>query len=143
MDSLAEAREFVEDGIRDKGVTCPCCGQFAKLYPRTLNGQMASALIKCWRAAGTDWFHVPTLVPARADEAKLRYWGFIEQDPTRNGYWRVTEQGVQFIRQLIRVPRQALVYNTRLYGFKGPDWGIKEALGQKFDYDELMGPAEG
>lgn len=144
--SVADARDWLELQMFNEGANCPCCGQFAKVYQRTINSAMARALILFHKEGGTtEWVHGPSITrAARADEAKLRYWELIEEsagrreDGARAGLWRVTPAGEQFVRGLRQVPRYALIYDGRLLGFDGDLIGIKEALGTRFDYAELM-----
>ncbi len=102
------------------------------------------------RAAGLDWMHKPTVLSglgaAARDESLLRYWGLTEEerglrrdDGGRAGFWRVTSLGSEFARGLTRVPKYALVYDSRCLGLDGAEFvDIREALGDRFDYDELM-----
>lgn len=141
MDPLAEARAFVQEGIRAKGVTCPACEQFAKAYPRTLSSIMAYGLTQLWKLGGEDYHHVPSIPRERGETAKLVHWGLVESDPERRrGWWRVTPKGVAFLKEEIAVPRRVLLYNRQFVGWDGGDWRIKDALGTKFDYDEIMAP---
>lgn len=133
-------RKHVEEGAR-----CPCCNQMAKVYRRKVNSGMAVALIAMWRTAAFDWQHIATTLENRhADEAKLRYWGLIEEgderreDGGRAGWWRMTEKGRAFVRGLITIPKYARVYDSRLISLEGPEVSIRDALTDKFDYDELM-----
>lgn len=144
--SLGDARSWLELKKHAEGVHCPCCGQFAKVYWRTITSAMARALIILWRAGGTDhWVHGPTLLGgARADEGKLRYWGLLQEskerrdDGGRAGYWRVTEVGESFIRGKTVVPQYALVYDGACLDFAGAHIGIRDALGTRFNYEDLM-----
>ena len=142
--TLAEAREWLRDH-REEGASCPCCGQLAKVYYRKLNARMARALITMWKERGTDWCHVPTVVGDRGGDAtKLVYWGLIEEttekreDGGRAGWWRVTADGERFVKGQLMVPGYARVYNKRCLGVTGELVGIQDALGSKFNYDELM-----
>ncbi len=147
--TLADARAWLELMKYDEGVHCPCCGQWSKVYWRTVTSSMARALILFWREGGTsEWVHGPTIVGrARADEGKLRYWGLVEEsfgrreDGGRSGFWRVTERGEAFVKNQLRIPRYALVYDGELLGFDDQDdtIGIRDALSYRFSYSELMG----
>lgn len=140
--------EPVRDWLRTRvygGIHCPVCTQYAKVYRRKINAGMANSLIRMYRTGGRDWVHVPTQIGARSrEEGKLAYWGLIEEqmstrdDGGRQGYWRVTDAGERFIRLGTRVPKYALIYNGRPLGFEGPEVTIREALGSKFNLDELM-----
>lgn len=63
-------------------------------------------------------------------------------DPKKkaSGFWRITDKGKQFADGIIKVQSRILVYNNTFQGFsdKSELIGIKEALGNKFDYSELM-----
>lgn len=138
----AELRELVYEGA-----TCPCCTQMAKVYPRIIYSTMARELIRCYRAAGTDWFHVPTVIGHNGgDLLKTRHWGLMEEetdirrdDGGRAGFWRITLLGESFILRELLVPKRAHVYNNRRLKLDGPDVTIVDCLGKKFSYNELMG----
>ena len=133
----------------DKGETCPCCGQFAKVYRRKINSGMARSLIRMYLAGESEklnYIHVPTAVGSRSrEEGKLRYWGLVEEelekrpDGGRSGYWRVTPSGELFVKGLMTVYSHARIYDGRCLGLTGTQVNIMDALGDRFDYDELMG----
>lgn len=140
----AELRTLV-----DEGHTCPLCKQFAKVYRRKINSTQARALIIIHRQCGTDWAYLPSLRMALAphhsnEEPKLRYWGLLEERPInrgdggRAGEWRVTELGQRFVKGEVTVQKYARIYNGHCLGFVGERISIREALGDKFNYDELM-----
>lgn len=130
----------------DTGVDCPACTQRVQVYRRKVTSGMARALIDIYRAGALDWIHVPSILTGqRADEGKLAYWGLIEEekikrpDGGRAGYWRVTPRGELFLRGQLSIPKYARVYNGRVLGFDSTEMvTIKDALGTKFDYTELM-----
>ena len=148
------AIEVTRDRLREKldeGTTCPCCGQYAKRYKRKLNSSMAAALCWMWTANGYQWCNVPQTAPAWVLKAreypKLAWWGLIEEKPKEDGQkgrtsgvWRVTQLGADFARSCVSVPRYAFVYNGQVEDFTtaAPVY-IRSALGDRFDYAELMG----
>jgi hypothetical protein len=154
---LREAREYVETE-RTEGVTCPCCRQFAKVYRRTIHTAMARSAIDLYQRRAYDqrrtmptslgpvdgWTHLTRTGNPGGDEAKLRYWGLLEQrdaEPEHGrtaGEWRLTKRGVHFVRDALVVPKYALIYNGDCLGHEEPLIGIRDALGSKFDYEELM-----
>jgi hypothetical protein len=101
-----------------------------------------------YRAAGTGWAHVPSVHPSLAgnggDLSKLRYWGLVvEFDATRDdggrpGLWRITDLGERFVLGRVTVPSHAVVFLARLLRLDGDDMTVRDALGERFDYDELM-----
>lgn len=144
--TLQEARISFKACLED-GTICPCCGRFGKLYERPLYNRMAEALIVLYWKSRRRYIHVESELKKlknastsiRGDFAKLRYWGLIKPHPDRRGYWRITIKGMSFVRNRSRIPRAAIMLNKKLFGFSGQTINIVEALGEKFDYDELMG----
>ncbi len=143
-DATRHVREYVSKHS-DKGVVCPACGQFAKVYKRKINSGMARSLIAMYRAGGTTWVDVTEVTDRRSrEEGKLAYWGLVEEFPDgrddggRPGMWRVTNLGQSFVLGHCTVPQTAEVYNGRCLRTYGPDTSIVTALGDKFDYRELM-----
>jgi hypothetical protein len=95
-----------------------------------------------------DYFKSIPNIPSsiRGDCSKLRYWGLIfKSDGSRgdgnpsNGYYGITSKGNDFVRGLIKVPKNIFIYNDEFDGFDGVDVSIVDCLGEKFDYSELMG----
>lgn len=146
--TLGAARQWLRDQVRDEGAICPCCRQMAKVYKRSINATQARALIAAWKAVGRMDFHQPTILKELpgGDYAKLRFWGLIEdlqerrEDGGRGGWWRITDLGEAWARGKIGVPRHAYVYNNQLLYLDDSEGEImvRDALGEKFDYDELM-----
>lgn len=163
--AVAIAREFVRASAPDKGCNCPCCGQYAKLYRRSLTSAMALALVQIYhyfrQHHWKGWLHVPEhlaaqkSVPPRiaagwhgGDWSKLRYWQLIEPQPgerqdgsPRMGYWAITELGRQFVEREMKVPKYFYIYAQTFMGLDLPYITIDEALGTTFNYDQLMGNA--
>lgn len=155
MKTLQEAVDEVLAG-REKGIECPCCGQLAKVYRRKLNSAMAYVLVVLMRRAVTHpqekWVHVPSLLNGHGsaarggDWAKLWWWGLLQPRPgrrrdgsRRTGYWRLTTDGVDFASERIEVPRYVYIYNGEALDRDDDSWiDIHDALGERFNYDELM-----
>jgi hypothetical protein len=152
-------REWVHARL-DDGVQCPTCCQHAQRYYRRINSGVARWLIvlvslsprhqPTWtatrdvirRAASLKTFgsslgsgEAPSLLP---------FWGLIEtrpntdKDKKHSGMWRPTACGYDFVEGKITVPRVAVVYNNTLERLEGEPVSIRQALGKKFSYDELM-----
>lgn len=130
------------------GFDCPTCGQRVQLYRRSLYGTIVAALMKMHAAGGAkEYVHVPTVTKMGGDTAKLRWWGLIEpkagdrvDGSPRNGQWKVTQAGVDFIRGRTRLPSHALtLLGTVLRLDDDKSVSVHDALGKKFDYQELIG----
>ena len=142
-DSLEAARSFVERRRRHgTGIKCPCCGLLNKVYSRKLNSGMARFLIRLYHAGyghpGRPWHKFVWSQTANGDYSKLRYWNLIEKKPDCEGYWRITGRGVQFVLGRIAVAKYCHVFNARAMGFSVESTTIKQALGDKFNYHDLL-----
>jgi len=142
--SLAEARGWLRDNL-DSGARCPCCTQIAKVYRRRIHAAMARDLCHVHSACGVEWFHVRTaLGHDGGDFAKLAYWSLVEEstgrrdDGGRVGWWRITDHGRAFVLGQARVPKYARIYDGRCLGLTGDPVSIRDALGSRFNYDDLM-----
>lgn len=150
FDTLDEAKAFLRDNW-DKGTNCPCCGQRVQRYNYKLFASSAFALIRLYRL-GEGEHHIKQFAEATANTpraphfAELRFWHMVEastnDDPTKkaSGYWKITDAGKQFVEGTLRVKSRILMYNNKFVGFapNSEIISIREALGNKFDYEELM-----
>lgn len=136
--TVGEVREWLREQMLD-GTRCPCCHRKVKVYRRKLHRTIARALIHMYWNRGADGlFDITThLLTHNGDTAKLRYWGLISPGP-EEGVWALTEKGELFVRGLVRVPSHAETYNGVLLEVNGDEISIRDALGARFDYDELM-----
>lgn len=158
---LTEAKQMLAAKL-DEGTVCPCCQQYAKRYRRPLTGAMAYGLVIVARqqmhmeriSKNPDvWVHVESLLKntpglpssIRGDFSKLLHWGLIERaygkrpdGSKRNGQYRVTADGFEFIGGNITVPSHVVIYNNNFEGFSGPGVSIKDVIGRQFNYSEIM-----
>jgi hypothetical protein len=143
-DTIAAGKAWLLARI-DKGEHCPLCGQHAKMYRRKVNSGMARSLIHIYRIGGKGWVHVRAIGAASREEGKLAYWGLLEEQTGvglhggRAGYWRVTDKGEAFLKAQLNIPKYAKVYDGKVQGFDFTEMvNIKDALGTKFNYQDLM-----
>lgn len=154
---LTEAKEFLRDNW-DEGAICPCCTQTVKLYKRPITSSMAYALILLYKHfeknPDQEWVHMNDYLnsieglpfPVKSgDNAKLRYWELLEEKvevrddgSKRAGYWKLTQLGRDFVEGRTTVQSHARVFNSKSYGLIGDLVDIHQALGNKFNYSELM-----
>jgi len=149
-ETIGAARRWLREQARGHGAPCPVCQQMTKIYHRGLNVSMAHDLIRAWRRVGRADFHAPTVLDrgvGGGDFAKLRYWGVIEEldaaraDGGRAGWWRITDVGEKWVRGTVGLPRYAYLFDGRLLRFDGDreqEWTVRDALEDRFDYDQLM-----
>jgi len=138
------------------GAKCPCCLQYAKVYRRSLNSGMAASLIWLCRefmygagleaGAYVDIGRAPKYVLRSREWGKLAHWKLAEIRPhlsdekRTSGLWRPTKEGGLFVRGTLEVPSHVYLYDNKVLGFSRDRVGIVDALKNKFDYKELMGP---
>lgn len=152
---LAEAQTLLRPML-DEGHHCPVCTQFAKTYRRSLSSTAARTLIVLHRhGKRDDYTHLATLLPkvaptlaGRGEATSGHHWGLIVQQAVRrgdgsvnNGHWKLTEFGRAFVLGKAKVPKYARIYDGRCLGYTGDHIDIRDALGKKFRYDELMAGA--
>lgn len=143
---LSMARQWVESRRREKeGAICPCCGLKNKVYKRSINSGHAAALIilnKHLEDTGKTWAHrldiKDPIFHAVHHLAILKHWILIRENPAIRGSWTVTYRGQSFIEGDQEVPKIAYFFNAKLLGFSRTTINIHQALGNKFDYEELI-----
>lgn len=145
--TLRKAREDMRERVLSGGqTTCPCCGRFQKRYNRKLHAEMTSflqRLVELYKE-GREWIHVRHLRPrgakASTDGSYLVWWGLVEPQmrdngTRRDGYYRPTQDGIDFVDGKIKVPSYIQLYNQELVGQSGTFISIDEAV--PFDKEEL------
>ncbi len=146
-------RAFQDDLQSGHHSDCPCCGRHAQIYRRKFHASMAYQLIRLYHMGGCKHFiHASKLIlPSMAgsgDFSKAKYWGLIcpkdkaiyeTETPSKcNGFWRLTREGELFVKNMVRIPREVNVFDDRVFGFSQELITINDALGSRFNYDELM-----
>jgi len=141
--TIAAAKKIMREKI-EKGVLCPCCNQGVKMYQWRLDSQSAKLLIDFYKRRG-EWVHpLDDLNANNGNYAKMRHFGLIEakekteDDKRASGLWRITAKGINFVICETKIPEKVRIYNNDAYGFIGEQITIKQALGKKFSYTELM-----
>lgn len=157
--TLEEAKAFLTANLRE-GVICPCCGQNAKIYKRKFNSWMARAMVAFYQHIGMKpgWFHAITVLTDRrfykfginnscGDYGKLVYWNLLEDAAghredgnPENGYYRMTQKGVDFVLGKIQIKKYLYLYNDTPLEVEDNEEkiSIREAMGESFNYNELM-----
>lgn len=140
--TLTQARAEFFDRVND-GATCPCCDRFGKRYVRKLNSSMAVFLVnlvKEWWKTGKKAVHHSDVEYSGRDYSYLTMWGLIEApEALGRGYWLPTRDGIEFATGERRVFSHAEIWNNECSGFTGELTTIDTALGNHFDFEELLG----
>lgn len=149
-DTLAEARRRVK-ALLDEGSVCPCCDQYAKRYVRAIYSTQAMQLIRLYRMNSlpgeeATFYHRTQVTPRcnNGDLVFLRHWDLLEVEPNEDpakkdsGNFRITPLGREFVLMRVRVPRSLLQYNDRVESFSEQTTDIREALKNRFNYEDLL-----
>lgn len=145
---LGEARDWLRQRV-GHGAHCPCCTQWAQVYRWSLYATAAYALIIFYRLGGTTDFVYSGRLKDRGhrghgDASRLTHWRLVvrdeepREDGGKAGYWKVTALGEAFVLNRKTIPKYAYIYDGRCLRFDGPPVTIRDALGKRFNYDELM-----
>tara|TARA_R110002126_G_scaffold129114_2_gene271829 strand:- start:1016 stop:1474 length:459 start_codon:yes stop_codon:yes gene_type:complete len=149
METIKDAKDYLRSEL-EKGATCPCCSQRVQMYRRKLNSGMAYTLIAIYKHS-KDFFHVKDMLRIKKfknshDWTLLKFWGFIEskygnrEDGNQyTGYYKITKDGIDFVLGNLLANSHIFIYNKKHYGSSNNKINIKKALGDKFNYNELIG----
>lgn len=144
--SLSAVRRELADQL-EEGSRCPCCDQHAQVYRWSLYATAARALIHLYRIGRTDTFveSKEVKLPGQGSRmSELRHWELVEQESERrpdggkSGFWCVTPLGEEFVLGRATIPRYVYVYSGRVLWVGGEPRTIRDALGRRFNYDEMM-----
>ena len=135
----------------EEGAKCYVCNQNVKLYKRKIHRTMARGLLALYKAEksnpNTKYHHITDFAPTTdlsADFSKLRHFGLVEEMPNTDvhkhtsGYWKITPLGYEFIYLETKVRAYVKVYNKKVLGIASKFVDIKDVLGNKYSYAELM-----
>lgn len=133
-----------------RGKVCPHCDSFVKIYRRKLHSEMARFLIRLcgkWERY-SKCYSTRDLYPgqnkAASDGSYLVHWGLVERTDRTNtadapsGMYAPTSKGLEFYRNQLYVPTHVHLLHNKIVGWSDKQTNIRMALGQKFNYEELM-----
>lgn len=145
--TLSDAQDIVHRFfVSDEKIQCPCCSQTVKRYKYKLHATLAAGLVDLVLKFGerNDWIHASEIAHGN-NIGKAAHWGMIESKPNddpkkkSSGLWRPTDHGAEFVLNTShRVPSHVFLFNATIYGWSETTTNINEALGNRFDYQELM-----
>lgn len=151
--TLDEAKQLLRQELI-KGIPCPCCGRYARMYPRKLNSNMVMFLIDLVRLSergNWSWISYTSCRFTGRDYNYLPQWELAtttregEKDKSHSGYWKPTQRGVDFVYARLSVDSHLWIYANESHGPtpNSKPIDVYAALGKKFSYAELMGHAIG
>ena len=148
-EEIAIVRAWMEPQLKE-GVECPCCYKMCRIYGRKLNTGMAYLMVRVYQESPNDWVRIsrlahinsPELGIVNGDFTYLPHWGLLEPKPRdggkSSGLWGLTYLGRKFGEGFRTVPHRIFLLNNKCVGMSEEQTDIQSALGDEFDYDELM-----
>lgn len=136
--------------VCENGTYCTHCGRWAQKYRKVLGEPVAKFLIKLYVAQQHHdrYYTTRELYPgdnkASTEGVIARFWGLIDVADTHNsgnapvGSYHLTDLGRRFVMGVEHVKSHAYTYNSEFLGLDGHLISIRDALGKKFNYDDLM-----
>lgn len=146
-DPVQVMRDNLFDAARDPdGCQCPVCDRNVKVYKRKLNANMAHFLVQLavGKSQGRQSMHHSELNYKGRDYSYLKQWGFAKttaadtDKKTHSGEWQITETGMAFAMGRVRAWTHAIILDNQLLKYSGESTTIQQALGNEFNYAELM-----
>lgn len=145
--TVEEAKNWLRDRLTE-GDRCPVCKQHCKIYRRKITSSMVTTAAKVRRAqdgpnSNDGYVYLPDIFQHSRDFATMAYFGLAGQAPGkridggRPGWWRITEDGMEFLRGNKKVHKYALIYNGARIGYDGEEISVRE-IAPEFRFDELM-----
>ena len=134
----------------DNGFVCNICGSYVKRYTRKFNSNMAIAMIALLKHSNGKYVSLEKFLADHGyqrcgDASYLIHYGFLERKvgqredgSPKNGMYRLTGRGVMFCEGKIKAAEKFKILHNHFEGFSGKDITIQDALGTKFNYQELM-----
>lgn len=148
----------VENALKDPSLetTCPFTGKGVSLRTRTFNKNQLNALAKLyWHLLNSNndtpgvsvsgrlmFVHHKAFADDRNDYSRMKHWGLITPRDTRTvdenatGYWAITTQGVEFLKNTLDIPKSVYIYNDEVWGHS-PQRIYARDIDNTFDYAEL------
>lgn len=126
---------------------CRVCDQHCQQYKRNLYSTPSRLLIALYRLHKKEpevkYFHIRAIfreANTRAGGCGYELLGkFNLAELGEPGFWKITNPGIEFVRQQRRIPKYVLIYNDNIEGHVEENTiDIVQALGKKFNLYELL-----
>lgn len=113
---------------------CPHCGAKMVEYKHSLTKAQIRPLAKLAKAGGGPLNITDDLNLTKSEYtnfAKLAYWGLVKQEGNseRGGNWQITEKGWGFVKGLVGIRKQVIIYRGNLVKFLGDFITIQQVTG--------------
>lgn len=131
---------------------CECCQRRARVNKLKIHSTLALMLARLyWQSVktGEDWVHIEKFRPPNHGSGRdfciVKHWGLAigkpaedEGDKHSSGMWKLTPDGISFVRGELAIPKYKFVYDDKTVKHSTEITLIKECLNNKFSFEELM-----
>lgn len=125
---------------------CPKCGGRVRIWRKSLISTAVASLCRLVSAYRGEALHHDEFTVLLKDRnfSQLKLWGLVaaaeNKEPAKraSGKWHPTERGIEFVTERRVVPKYVVTMNNVVERFEGPNIGVREALGNRFDYRALI-----
>jgi hypothetical protein len=166
LETIDDAKQYVAiNSKNNKGVTCPCCQGFVKVYKRRITKNAVRALGIILKAAHMEFEVTPYIrfkyihiqevfskLGLRAtamDYIQLERFGLIEKqidertkqekaDKKDIGMWKPTELGYDFFCNRATIPKYIMVLNNEEVGRSIINISVTQCIKDRHIYEEIM-----
>jgi hypothetical protein len=147
--SFDQIKSAFSQEVLKNPVICPCCERRSQVWKKRPISSAIASLIKLVNLYDGEPIHLDRFNVAPSDRgngnfSQLALWGLIERADNSDkkkrssGMYAPTREGVDFVYCLISIPKHVYTLNDEVIETEGPQVYIKDVLGDKFDYQELM-----
>lgn len=125
---------------------CPRCGGRIRVWKKALISTAVASLCRLVSMYRGEALHHDEFTVLLKDRnfSQLKLWVLVEPEENRDqakrasGKWHPTERGIEFVAERLVVPKFVVTMNNIVERFEGPNIGVREALGNRFDYRALI-----
>ena len=145
MQTIAEAKTHLRDNW-EEGTNCPCCGQKVKLWRKKPISTAVASLCKLVKMYDGKALHLDKFNVVKKDRNfnQLVLWGLIRPEYNEgetkraSGEWHPTAKGIMFVNEVRSIRKYVYTYDNKVVKFSDETITVREALGNKFNYQELI-----
>ena len=141
--SLFDAKPSGEPAHSEK---CEHCGHVKKTWKKSIISTAVAALVRLVMVYGGKPVHLDKFNVVQKDRnvSQLVFWGLVvpaindDTGKRASGMWSPTQAGINFVNRKTVIQKYIITIENEFVGFDGEWIGVREALGKRFDYSELM-----
>jgi hypothetical protein len=140
---------LVSQLLAGEQVNCPCCGRYGQLNEIKINKSMAGALLwlnYAMKNCEDGWVNIrkyaPRWILKSNSYSRPKYWGLMEKAIGAGPYWRLTAKGLQYVNNMLEIPKTLFVYDDWVVAENEEKTKIRDCFESVFEYQVEMRNAQ-